>query len=84
MKVIFVGIGLDVDINELVNIIGNSNNVIIVFIDVGKIFLIKELMEKVLWLGLDNIYIILDNIRFWIIYLLIINFLIYFCRELLV
>ena len=83
VKVISVGIGSDVDTNELVNITGNSNNVITVPIDAGKTPLTKELMEKVLRPGLDNTYFILDNIRFWIIYPPIINLSIYFRRELL-
>ena len=53
VKVIAVGIGANVDTNELVNVTGDNNNVIIVPIDEDKKSLTTELMKKVLKPGLD-------------------------------
>ena len=53
VKVIAVGIGSEVDTDELVNITGDNNNVITVPVDTDKTPLTNELMEIVLRPGLD-------------------------------
>lgn len=52
VKVIVVGIGANVDNNELVNVTGDNNNVITVPVDADKDSLTRKLMKKVFQPGI--------------------------------